>query len=199
MAEIADFQQCIENSGIIEMSKTGSRYTWRVGHGEDRIIPKIDWVFINTDWINNMPNYKAQFLPKGISDHCPLKLCFSQVQRRSRPTFKYCNVWAYHPNFEYIVREGWNQPDKEEKFRQSSYVAEVYLQQRSKTTWIKVGDDKTRNFISMIKHKKLQQAIIQVIDNQMKLQVDPENITSVFVQFYQELLGTKEENIRGLV
>ncbi|KAH0664960.1 hypothetical protein KY285_026166 [Solanum tuberosum] len=61
MAEIADFQQCIENSGLIEMSKTGSKYTWRVGHEEDRIMPKIDWVFINTDWMNNMPNYKAQF------------------------------------------------------------------------------------------------------------------------------------------
>ncbi|KAG5598659.1 hypothetical protein H5410_030029 [Solanum commersonii] len=106
MAEIADFQQCIENSGLIEMSKTGSKYTWRVGHEEDRIMPKIDWVFINIDWMNNMPNYKAQFLPKGICDHFPLKLCFSQVQRRRKPTFKYCNVWAYHPNFEYIVREG---------------------------------------------------------------------------------------------
>ncbi|XP_015060309.1 uncharacterized protein LOC107006214 [Solanum pennellii] len=49
MTEIADFKHCIENSGLMEMSKTGNSWTWRVGHGDDRIMSKIDWVFVNAD------------------------------------------------------------------------------------------------------------------------------------------------------
>ncbi|KAK6795388.1 hypothetical protein RDI58_008841 [Solanum bulbocastanum] len=40
------------------------------------------------------------------------------------------------------------------KFQNSSYLAEVFLQQRSKATWIRLGDDNTRYFYSIIKHKK---------------------------------------------
>lgn len=32
------------------------------------------------------------------------------------------------------------------KFKRSSYLAEVFLQQRSKATWIKLGDDNNRYF-----------------------------------------------------
>lgn len=38
------------------------------------------------------------------------------------------------------------------KFKQSSYLAEMYLQQRSKATWIQLGDDNTKYFFSVIKH-----------------------------------------------
>lgn len=45
-------------------------------------------------------------------------------------------------------------------FMKSSYLAEVFLQQRSKATWIKLGDDNNIYFFSVIKHRKLQRAII---------------------------------------
>nr|XP_009594786.1 uncharacterized protein LOC104091210 [Nicotiana tomentosiformis] len=54
---------------------------------------------------------------------------------------------------------------KYQKSRHSSYLAEVYLQQKSKATWIKLGDDNIRYFYSVIKHKRLQQAITQLKDD----------------------------------
>lgn len=42
MIEIEDFHQCIESCGLMEMPVTKSKYTWRVGHGESRIMSKID-------------------------------------------------------------------------------------------------------------------------------------------------------------
>lgn len=43
--------------------------------------------------------------------------------------------------------------DQYQKFRRSSYLDEIFRLQRSKATWIKLGDENTRYFYSIIKHK----------------------------------------------
>ncbi|XP_016460811.1 uncharacterized protein LOC107784236 [Nicotiana tabacum] len=80
---------------------------------------------------------------------------------------------------------------KFKKFNRSSYLAEVYLQQRSKTTWIKLGDDNNRYFFSVIKHRRLREAIIQLPDKSGDMKTEQEEIVEIFVEYYQELLGTK--------
>lgn len=73
------------------------------------IFSKIDWVFVNTIWLNKMPDYSATFLNEGINDHCPAKLERINGNRRSRQ-FKYCNVWSSHPKFMEIVEAIWEVP-----------------------------------------------------------------------------------------
>ncbi|MCE3049915.1 hypothetical protein HAX54_046112 [Datura stramonium] len=48
-------------------------------------------------------DFNANLANEGISDHCPVKVGTVDIQRRSRAAFKYCNVWATHPNFPNIV------------------------------------------------------------------------------------------------
>ncbi|KAH0773570.1 hypothetical protein KY290_010707 [Solanum tuberosum] len=74
LVEVADFQNCVERCGLLEMIQKGSRYSWSDRHGDNRILSKLDWVFVNTDWLNSMPDYYANFMPEGINDHCPVKL-----------------------------------------------------------------------------------------------------------------------------
>lgn len=81
-----------------------------------------------------------------------------------------------------------------QKFRQMSYMAEVFLQQRSKTTWVKLGDDNTSYFYSVIKHKRFQHAITQLRDKHDEVQHDPTVIANILVEFYQELLGQKKQS-----
>lgn len=50
------------------------------------------------------------------------------------------------------------------KFRQSSYIAEMHLQQASKASWVKLGDANTKYFYSVIKHRKLKQDTTQLKD-----------------------------------
>ncbi|XP_060203004.1 uncharacterized protein LOC132631444 [Lycium barbarum] len=97
-----------ENCGLLELPTKGSRYTWSDKQGNDRIFSKIDWVFVNTDWLNNMPAFSAQVLPEGISDHCPVKIAPLDDPRRVRQPFQYCNVWSSHPSFLDNVNEGWH-------------------------------------------------------------------------------------------
>lgn len=62
-----------------------------------------------------------------------------------------------HPNDSNILQQ---ERETFLKFRETSYRAEVFRQQTSKATWLKLGDDNTRYFYSVIKHRRIQQAII---------------------------------------
>lgn len=53
-----------------------------------------------------MPVYMSYYLEEGINDHCPLKLSSANLPRRVKAAFKFYNVWATHPNFIDIVKEG---------------------------------------------------------------------------------------------
>ncbi|XP_070005799.1 uncharacterized protein [Nicotiana sylvestris] len=75
--------------------------------------------------------------------------------------------------------------------QQSSHLAEMYPQQRSKATWIKLGDDNTRYFYSIIKHRKLKQSTTQLKDDAGTWQTDPGAIANLFVDYYSEILGRK--------
>lgn len=108
MTEIVDFQECVEKCGLVELPHQGSRYSWTDRQSENRVLFKIDWVFINTTWLNTMPAYSVCYMPEGISNHCPMKLQVLGAERMKRPTFKYCNVWSKHPKFLEIVKEGWS-------------------------------------------------------------------------------------------
>ncbi|XP_060195483.1 uncharacterized protein LOC132624775 [Lycium barbarum] len=67
-------------------------------------------------------------------------------------------------------------------------------EKRSKATWIKQGADNARYFFSVIKHRKLQQAIIQMKDKEGVMHNDQQEIARILVEYYQNLLGTKEEH-----
>lgn len=43
-----------------------------------------------------------------------------------------------------------------QKFKRSSYLAEGFLQQSSKAAWIQLGDDNSKYFFSVIKHRRLK-------------------------------------------
>ncbi|KAM3219264.1 hypothetical protein P3L10_023795 [Capsicum annuum] len=80
------------------------------------------------------------------------------------------------------------------KFRNSSYIAEVFLQQRSEATWIRMGDDNSRYLFSVIKHQKLKQTITQLKNQVGDWQTNPDTIASLFVDYYKELLGQRSKN-----
>ncbi|KAK6779978.1 hypothetical protein RDI58_022162 [Solanum bulbocastanum] len=80
---------------------------------------------------------------------------------------------------------------KYQKFRETSYKVEIYLQQSSKATGIKLGDDNTKYFFSVIKYRSLQQATTQLKDDSGNWKTDPEVLVKLFVDCYIELLGKK--------
>lgn len=80
------------------------------------------------------------------------------------------------------------------RFKKSSYLAEIYLQQRSKAVWIKLGDDNTQYFYSVIKHRKLKHSITQLKDRAEEWQNKPNDIARIFVEYYEDLLEKRDDS-----
>ncbi|KAH0738394.1 hypothetical protein KY290_037099 [Solanum tuberosum] len=78
------------------------------------------------------------------------------------------------------------------KLKNTSSMAEMFLQQRSKANWINLGDDNTNYFHYVIKHRRLKQATTQLKDENGVWQHDPAIITILFVKYYEEMLGNVE-------
>nr|XP_016481576.1 PREDICTED: uncharacterized protein LOC107802576 [Nicotiana tabacum] len=70
---------------------------------------KIDWAFVNREWMDNMSVVQAEFLVEEISDHCPLRIKKDTGGVKRNTTFKFCNVWVLHSQFKKVVTQGWQQ------------------------------------------------------------------------------------------
>lgn len=92
LAEVMDFQERVKVCGWIELSHQDSRYTQNDKKGDNSVFSKIDWVFVNNEWLNQMPDFNANFLIKRNSDHSSVKLAQLNTPRRAKTPFKYCNM-----------------------------------------------------------------------------------------------------------
>ncbi|XP_060210448.1 uncharacterized protein LOC132637368 [Lycium barbarum] len=253
LPKVTDFQNCINTSGLLEVPHQGQKYTWNDRSSDRRIFSKIDWMFINAEWLNTMPSCRAVYLAEGISDHFPARISLRKQATRVKRAFQYCNVWSQHPQFKDKVQTVWNtqiegckmwkvvrklkllkkslkelntqdfrnivteavedkialdkaqeklQADplnmllqQEEraqytKYRHTSYMAEMFLQQQSKATWLKLGDDCTKYFFAVIRHRRLQQAITQLKDDQdINKSPGPDGYSSGFFKAAWEIIG----------
>ncbi|XP_016451062.1 uncharacterized protein LOC107775794 [Nicotiana tabacum] len=239
MGEVVDFQVCIDVCELIELPYGRCRYIWNDKHGDNGVFSKIDWAFINREWLDNMPVIQADFLVEGINDHCPLKLkkvtvtlkfkgivtqvwqqqiegySMFQIVKKLKIQKKalkklnqqhFRNILAEAEDDRAVLSQAQNRlhvdpssvtlQEQEkamyQKFRKSSYLAKLFLQQRSKASWSKLGDENTRYFYSVIKHKRLQQAITQIKDQTGAVQTDSISIANVLVDYYEAMLGKRK-------
>ncbi|XP_060175300.1 uncharacterized protein LOC132606018 [Lycium barbarum] len=211
VTEVMDFQQCIEDCELIELPPKGSRFTWNDKQGNNRL-PNYIAKFL-PEGISDHTPVKVEPLLARPRRNKPFKYC--NVVRKLKKLKKglkemnkkhFRNIISEADEDREILRQVQielqrnpsdhdlqkQEKDQCQKFRRSSHLAEVFLQQRSKATWIKLGDGNTRYFYSIIKHKKMQQVVTQIRDKNDVLQTEPDAVANVFVDYYKVLLGTKE-------
>lgn len=72
-AEVMDFHHCIKECELIELPHVGGSFTWHDKGKAQRVFSKINWMFINHNWLDIMHDTKARYLPEGINDYCAAK------------------------------------------------------------------------------------------------------------------------------
>ena len=84
--------------------------TWSNRKREGFVAKKLDRALINAQWLFFFPFSKVEFLPPGVSDHCPIIVQLShQTYSPPRP-FKFFNFWARHSGFLQTVKASWELP-----------------------------------------------------------------------------------------
>ncbi|XP_019260061.1 PREDICTED: uncharacterized protein LOC109238083 [Nicotiana attenuata] len=80
-AEVVDFQNCIEDIGVGQITKRGGDFTWcNKRDAEVRIYSHIDWAFGNAEWFNLYTGIEAQYMLLGCSDHTPIMISTEQAE-----------------------------------------------------------------------------------------------------------------------
>ena len=64
-----------------------------------------------------------------------------------------------------------------------------FLAQKAKCEWITKGDDNTRFFHSMIKHRRMRNKVVSITNVEGETFTESEEINQAFLKFYIDLLG----------
>ncbi|KAJ8531983.1 hypothetical protein K7X08_011906 [Anisodus acutangulus] len=101
LGEVVDFQKCLDDYVLEEMSNTGCQFTWNDKQVIDGVFSKIYWVLANGDWLDTMPQCVVDVLPEGVSGHCPLMVKLVEDRIKKQGAFKFCNIWS--TSFEFCL------------------------------------------------------------------------------------------------
>ncbi|XVF76997.1 hypothetical protein PTKIN_Ptkin14bG0004700 [Pterospermum kingtungense] len=85
----------------------GAGFTWTNRQEDSFQARKLDRVMVGSGWMDLPFSSTVEFLPPGVSDHCPgLFKLGSQVKQRPC-SFKFFNFWANHNAFLEVVGNSW--------------------------------------------------------------------------------------------
>ncbi|XP_074290754.1 uncharacterized protein LOC141617456 [Silene latifolia] len=107
-AEAEPFYDCIQECGVMDISATSAFYTWNNKQPpETRVYSRLDRMVVNQEWLDQFPEYMANFLPKGHFDHNPCLLSKGSMGGNQHKPFKYFNMWSAADGFQECVSKVW--------------------------------------------------------------------------------------------
>nr|CCA66178.1 hypothetical protein [Beta vulgaris subsp. vulgaris] len=97
-----NFKDFVQDSHLLEIPPACGGFTWF--RGNSRSI--LDRLFVNPEWITNLPNLRVSLLQRGLSDHCPLLVHNKELDWGPKP-FRFQNCWLSDPECLKIVKAVW--------------------------------------------------------------------------------------------
>lgn len=105
---ISDFKDCTMDLGLTDLHSIGSFFTWWDSNTSSPKFRKLDRVLVNVGWHSVFPHSLANFLPRGVSDHCPAAICLGIDHVKLQKPFQFFNHLLAHPDFLLIVKNAWS-------------------------------------------------------------------------------------------
>nr|XP_016506828.1 PREDICTED: uncharacterized protein LOC107824548 [Nicotiana tabacum] len=109
-SETLDFQSCIEDIKVGQITKRGNRFSWsNKRDAEDKIYSHIDWAFGNDEWFKSYTDVEAMYMLPGCSDHSLILLDTEVVKTRVNRPYRMLNSVMNHQEYKTAVHTVWNQ------------------------------------------------------------------------------------------
>ncbi|KAF5465372.1 hypothetical protein F2P56_015386, partial [Juglans regia] len=105
-----DFNQWINEGGLIDLSAQGSNFSWCNGQsGLARAWAKLDRVLLDANLLSLFPTVSCSYLSRTTSDHCPMLVeCFKDTYSYGHPPFRFQQMWVEHPEFIGFIKQVWD-------------------------------------------------------------------------------------------
>ncbi|KAL0293692.1 UNVERIFIED_CONTAM: hypothetical protein Scaly_3136700 [Sesamum calycinum] len=107
-ASMADFRNCIRDTGLVQLPFTGCPYTWHnCSEGSRSLWKRLDRMLANVAWLDIWPSSSYISALPSTSDHSPLILT-GMDRFAEHAIFRFDNYLALQPGFLDSVDSTWN-------------------------------------------------------------------------------------------
>ncbi|KAL0359787.1 UNVERIFIED_CONTAM: hypothetical protein Sangu_0828100 [Sesamum angustifolium] len=216
-----EFNDCILQTGLIPLPMQGERFSWHNCSTDGRSLWKrLDRMFVNDAWMERWPNLFYTCLTPRTSDHSPLVLK-GDSRDVQVSMFWFDNYLALSPEFLASVNNIWQHPvigtPMYSVTRKLKALKPVFHQQQQKKGDLEMNVKLASGFLEVAqkllqvdRHNSLllqlenccrraSKRIFQISDDDGLVQTDPTTISSVFVAYFQGLLGgTRTDRVLDL-
>jgi hypothetical protein len=100
------FNDFINRWGLLEIKDKSRNSTWS-NNQECPVMATLDRILATVDWECKFPLAMVRVLPKGISDHDPLRISFGIKTNGIEPIFRFEKWWLEMEDFSELVRKTW--------------------------------------------------------------------------------------------
>jgi hypothetical protein len=107
LTHVNAFNDWIYSWGQIELNDPTRTYSWS-NNQSNPILAKLDRVLVSVDWDIKYPTSKVVMLPKGLSDHNPIKISFGVKNYIKDPIFYFEKWWLELEEFADVVARAWD-------------------------------------------------------------------------------------------
>ncbi|KAF9604617.1 hypothetical protein IFM89_008883 [Coptis chinensis] len=108
---MSDFRKVLDDNQLVEAVHSGVTYTWwNKQLGRNKIISKLDKMFINWNWLDKYVGWSYKALNRLSSDHSPLVGRTYHISKPHNTPFRFMDMWCSHPSFLPLVEENWHGP-----------------------------------------------------------------------------------------
>ncbi|XP_063948264.1 uncharacterized protein LOC108204038 [Daucus carota subsp. sativus] len=102
---MTDFRDCLNAISMVDLHYSGQFLTW---WDKGKILKKLDRALVNPSWLDCFRNSYARFLPRGLSDHCPVVATTGTVPEKISRPFQVFKHIIEDSSFLHVVTEAWN-------------------------------------------------------------------------------------------
>lgn len=107
-SSMARFSEFINDHELVDLLLIGRGFTW--SNNQERVaMSRIDRFLLSKEWEDHFPRVIQSAMPRGMSDHCPIKLSSNMVDWGLKPRF--WNCWLTHKEFLPMVKNWWLQSE----------------------------------------------------------------------------------------
>ncbi|KAH0658803.1 hypothetical protein KY289_027551 [Solanum tuberosum] len=103
ISETRDFQECINDCNLTELTTVGRKLTWTNEH----VFSRIDRALVNAEWVLHMPIAQVLAMNPLFSDHSPLSINVEEHKDAKKRPFRLYNCLAQHPEFKNKIYASW--------------------------------------------------------------------------------------------
>ena len=109
--QMADFRDCLNRCGLVDLGFIGQKYTWCNGRfGGERTKLRLDRAVANEGWMLRFPDARVFHSSMSISDHCLIKLSLKrdQIRRPQKKRFMFEAMWTRDTRCREVVESSWD-------------------------------------------------------------------------------------------